>query len=93
MAAATKVDLNHDEIQSYLDGGHGVEALLEAAADRVLSAAQSGAPVVTGAYRDGLHVETVHTDRMVKRVVSDADYAMVVEAETGNLARALDAAG
>jgi hypothetical protein len=29
---------------------------------------------------------------MVKRVVSDVDYAMVVEANTGNLARALDSA-
>ncbi len=39
------VRLNHREIQSYLDGDHGVEALLEASAQRVLSAAQGSAPV------------------------------------------------
>lgn len=85
--------INHSEIQSYLDGGHGVEAMLDAPAERALSAAQASAPVESGAYRDSLRVETDHTDRMVKRVVSDVDYALVVEANTGNLARALDSAG
>jgi hypothetical protein len=55
-----------------------------------LSAAQA-APVASGAYRDSLHIETDHTDRMVKRVVSDVgagrrggnlSYALVVEANT-----------
>jgi hypothetical protein len=91
MARAT-VRLNHSEIQSYLDGDHGVEAMLEESAQRALSAAQGSAPVASGAYRDSLRIETDHTDRMVKRVVSDVDYAMVVEANTGNLARAIDAA-
>lgn len=88
----TRVTLNHTEIQSYLDGAHGVEAMLDASAERALAAAQSSAPVASGAYRDSLRVETDHTDRMVKRIVSDVDYAMVVEANTGTLARALDAA-
>jgi hypothetical protein len=56
------------------------------------SLGQGSAPVASGAYRDSLHIETDHTDRMVKRVVADVDYALVVEANTGNLARALDAA-
>lgn len=90
--AGSRVTLNHREIQSYLDGDHGVESMLEAAAERALSAAQSSAPVASGAYRDSLHVETDHTDRMVKRVVADVPYALVVEANTGNLSRALDAA-
>lgn len=92
MATTARITLNHSEIQSYLDGDHGVEATLEDAAQRALSAAQGTAPVETGAYRDSLHIETDHTDRMAKRVVADVDYAMVVEANTGNLARALDSA-
>lgn len=90
--ASVTLRINHSEIQSYLDGDHGVEAMLDAAAERALSAAQSSAPVASGAYLDSLHIETDTTDRMVKRVVSDVDYVMVVEANTGNLARALDAA-
>lgn len=89
----TRFTLNHGEIQSYLDGGHGVEAMLEAHAQSVLGAAQGSAPVESGAYQDSLHIETDHTDRMVKRVVADVDYALVVEANTGNLARAMDVAG
>jgi hypothetical protein len=90
--ARSTVIINHSTIQSYLDGDHGVEGMLEDSAQRALSAAQGSAPVASGAYRDSLHIETDHTDRMVKRVVSDVDYALVVEANTGTLARALDAA-
>lgn len=81
--------LNGGGIQSYLDGDHGVEALLESKAQVALARAQASAPVASGAYRDSLHIETDHTDRMVKRVVADAPYAMVVEANTGTLARSL----
>lgn len=81
--------LNHAGIQSYLDGGNGVEALLDAEAQAVAGRAQSGAPFETGAYAGSIHVETTHTDRMVKQVVADVDYAMVVEADTGNLAGSL----
>lgn len=91
MARSTIV-INHREIQTYLDGAHGVEALLERSAQNVLGAAQSSAPVASGAYRDSLHIDTDKTDRMVKRVVAEVDYALVVEANTGNLARALDSA-
>ena len=92
MATTSRLVLNHAEVQSYLDGSHGVEGLLEASAQNALSAAQGSAPVSSGAYRDSLHIETDHTDRMVKRVVSDVDYALVVEANTGCLSRALDSA-
>lgn len=81
--------LNHGGIQSYLDGGGGVEALLEAKAQEVLARAQASAPVASGAYRESLHIETDRTDRMVKRVVADVPYALVVEANTGNMARSL----
>ena len=89
MGLLSRFKLNSSGIQSYLDGDHGVEAMLgreaEAAADR----ARSGAPVASGAYRESIHVETDHTDRMVKRVVADVPYAMVVEANHGTMARAL----
>lgn len=80
----------------------GMEAMLKGAAGRsavegplnaVLSAAKSNAPVDEGTYRDELHIEWTTTDRIVGRVVSSVDYGMVIEADTGNLARALDAAG
>lgn len=92
--AATRITLNHREIQTYLDGGHGVEAMLEQHAGRALAAAQADAQgfEVTGGYHDSLHVETEHTDRMVKRVVADVDYALVVEANHGTLSRAMDSA-
>lgn len=84
-----RVTINHRGIQEYLDGKHGVEAVLEREAQQSLDRAKASAPVRTGAYKDSLHIETVHTDRMVKRVVADVDYARIVEADTGNLARSL----
>jgi hypothetical protein len=92
MMARTNLRLNHSEIQSYLDGDHGVEAMLEESAARVLAAAQADPHDLTGAYEDNLHIETEHTDLMVKRVVADVPYAMVQEARYGVLSRALDSA-
>jgi hypothetical protein len=71
----------------------GVRADLEARGDRVLAAAQASAPVESGRYRESLTVWSDTTDRAVVRVGSELDYAPAVEAATGNLARALDAAG
>lgn len=68
-------------------------SMLTDKAEAVLSAAQASAPVATGAYQASIHVEQDSTDRAVTRVVADAPHAMVVESNTGNLARALDAAG
>lgn len=87
MARVTK--LNHKTIEEYLDGQHGVEAALEAEAEERLARAQANAPVVSGDYKRSLHIETGHTDRMVKRVVADVPYAMLVEADHGVLTRAL----
>jgi hypothetical protein len=66
--------------------------MLEARMSKALAFAKSNAPVATGAYRDSLHIEVVHTDRVVARIVAGTDHALWVEAQTGNLARALDAA-
>jgi hypothetical protein len=76
-------------LQHLLDGGDGVEAELEEEAQQRADRAIAGAPVDSGAYQNSIHVETDHTDRMVKRVIADVPYAMVVEANTGNLGRAL----
>ena len=67
----------------------GVTAMLAAEAAQVLARAQAGAPVRTGEYRDSLRAWVDHTDRAVARVGSDVDHALAVEAETGNLVRAL----
>lgn len=87
--ATSKAKVNGAEIQKYLDGGNGVDSLLESEANAVLSRAQGNAPVDTGAYRASLHIESDHTDRMVKRVVADVPYAFVVEAKHGVLGKSL----
>ena len=90
--ASTRVRLNSSEIQSYLDGGHGVRELLHSKAQPVLAAAQADPHDASGAYEDSLHITEDHTDRLVVRVVADVDYSHVLEANYGILARALDAA-
>ena len=66
--------------------------MLRGKMERALAAAQSSAPVASGAYRASLHLVDDTTDRAVVRLVADVDHAMVVEANTGTLARALDQA-
>lgn len=88
--ASTRVKLNSAGIQALLESS-SVRADLTDRAERVLSAAKSSAPVASGAYRDSLHIVQDTTDRAVVRVASDAPHAFVVEANTGTLARALDA--
>lgn len=87
--AGTRLKLNSSEIQSYLDGNHGVRAALQAEAEKVLSNAKANAPVLSGAYQSSLHIEEAHTDRLVLRVVADVPYAAAVEANDGTLARSL----
>jgi len=89
---SVKVKLNSAGVRALLRSP-GVRADLAQRAERVLSAARASAPVKTGAYRDGLTSYPSTTDRAVHRVGSTARHAPVVEARTGNLARALDAAG
>lgn len=90
--ARTQVRINSSEIQSYLDGGHGVDALLRSHAELVLAAAQADPHDASGAYEASLHIEEAHTDRLAVRVVADVPYAMVLEANYGILARSLDSA-
>lgn len=90
MASSIKVKLNSRGMGELLNSGDVRDALTDRA-ERVLSAAQSSAPVASGAYRDSLRIVQDTTDRAVVRVASDVAHAYVVEANTGNLARALDA--
>lgn len=69
-------------------------AYLLARAERVAAAARATAPVESGAYRDSITAETVdHPSRVVAQVHARDWKAHIIEADTGNLARALDSAG
>lgn len=92
MATSIRYKQSSAGIKDLLNSG-GVRDMVTDKAGPVLAAAQSSAPVATGAYQASLHIVQDTTDRAVVRVVSDVPYAMIVEADTGNLARALDAAG
>lgn len=66
-----------------------VRAQVDLAANRMLAEARAKAPVDSGRYRDSLHIEHVmHEHRQTALVVADSDNAMLVESQTGNLARA-----
>jgi hypothetical protein len=64
---------------------------LEEMAEPLLDQAKSTAPVLSGDYRDGLHLEVdkVHGEWQV-RIAGSTGHDVAVEARTGNLARALD---
>lgn len=88
-----KVRLNSPGVEDLLTAA-GVRADLTRRMERVAEHAQSTAPVgETGNYRDSIRVEQDTTDRAVVRVRAAVPYALAVEAHTGNLARALAAAG
>ena len=90
--ARVRVRLNSPGVRQLLRDD-GVREFLRAQARKVAAAARESAPVDTGAYRDSIHVEDATTDRAVARVVADDWKAMLIESRTGNLARAVDAAG
>jgi hypothetical protein len=89
--AKFRFKMNHGSggIQAILNGAQGMDTALERVAEEKASRARSSAPVKSGVYRDSIHVETVHTDRVKKRVIADVPYAAKVEADTGNLGRTL----
>lgn len=68
--------------------------IADQAANRVLDRARATAPVKTGAYRAGLTVEhsTTPNGRPAVNVGSTVRHARFVEAGTGNLVRATQAA-
>lgn len=87
-----RIELNSPGVRALLNDD-GVRAELTRRMEPVLGAARGGAPTETGDYRDSIHMEQATTDRAAVRVVADSDHALAVESRTGNLSRALDAAG
>ena len=72
----------------------GVRDELRRIVDEVATKARGTAPVVSGAYRDGIHSDVV--DGWVRprgKVYADAAHSTSVEAATGNLARSLSGQG
>lgn len=70
----------------------GVARAVAEAAEKVAAAARASAPVQTGEYRDSIHVDSDNSPidgRARSRVIADAPHALIVESNTGNLARAL----
>ena len=92
MADNVRVRLISKGMQELLND-EGVRAELEHRASRVLSAAITAAPSRTGDYKASLHIIHGTTDRAAVAVGSDDPGALAIEARTGNLARALGAAG
>lgn len=89
--AKPKIRLHDRGMQQLLDSDGVSKHMLERAR-RVADTARATAPVASGDYRAGLQAWTAQTDRAVARAGSDVDHAVYVEAKTGNLNRALDAA-
>lgn len=90
--ATARVEVNRRGIDQVLHSAE-VRALLRQLAEPVAARARSSAPVNTGDYRNSIAVEEAVTDRAVVRVVARVPYALIVEARTGNLARALGSEG
>jgi len=69
-----------------------VEAVVDQTAGRTQAHAKAHAPVDTADYRDGIRIEHRESRyRRVTRVVGTDEKTMIIEAKTGNLARALKA--
>ena len=90
--ARAKVVLDHAGMKALLND-LGVRAELTRRMGPVLAAARASAPVDTGAYKASIDLVQATTDRAVVRVVATDWKAPLVEANTGNLAWSLDAAG
>lgn len=70
----------------------GVTSLTQSAANRTAGIARSTAPVDTASYRDQIRVVVRESRyRRVYRVVGHDPKTLLIEAKTGNLARALKA--
>ncbi len=82
------VKLNSRGMQEVLTS-QGVRRVLRQEAQEVAARARATAPVASGEYRDSITVVDATTDRAVARVIATDPKSHVIEARTGNLARAL----
>jgi len=85
---AVNVKLNRAGMAELLKSS-GVRSSLDAPAAAAAAKMRGGAPRNTGALAASVTVWDDTTDRAVKRVGSRLDYALVVEARTGFMARSL----
>jgi hypothetical protein len=67
-----------------------VQNLVGGIAEEIAADARSTAPVDTGDYRKGIHVEVKFQKRVVAVVMASDKKSMLVESKTGNLVRALN---
>jgi hypothetical protein len=97
-STSTKMSVDVSKFETSYEGigemirSEDIREALTPRAEKVLAQAKANAPVVTGEYEQGLHIEQSTTDRVVISVKGSSDHDNEVEAATGNLARALDAA-
>lgn len=91
MAGSIRITINPAGIKELLNRAE-TRAMLTEKARHVLALAQEIAPVESGAYKASLRIEQGTTDRAVVAVIAGTDHAFVVEANTGTLRKALDAA-
>ena len=88
-AGQTTVDFNDKFFEDILNSAK-VKQLTRQAAERALATAKASAPVKTGDYRDGLGIEEVkRAHRTTVMVVGHDAKTLLVESQTGNLAKAL----
>jgi hypothetical protein len=74
-----------------LGGSSRVRAIVTQKAEQVAARARATAPVDTGDYVNGIHVEVKESaHRVVATVVASSEHSMIVESQTGNLRRALN---
>jgi len=86
--AKPKVNFNHAEWAKLLKSNQTRPPMTQIA-EKIASRARASAPSDSGDYRDGISVESDTTDRAVERVVAHDRKSVFIEANTGNLKRAL----
>lgn len=86
--AGIEVKLDHGEMHDLLTGPE-IESALREIAEKAAARARATAPVLTGAYRDSIRVESDETDRTAVRVVAHDPKATIIESRTSNLKRAV----
>lgn len=86
---ATKVVFNQKFFDSIMRSA-GVQSMERDVAERVLARAQETAPYDSGDYRNGLRIRRAERQYRTAFLVEGTDWkTLLVEAKTGNLARAL----
>lgn len=88
----TEVEFNPRFFESVLRQSK-VENLVDQVGERALAKARADAPVDSGEYRNGLHIEHHESRfRRTTRVVGSDPKTLLIESKRGVLARALKAA-